>query len=96
MDYRLHNKEVPSIHLYYVHCYTQVCLKNWKNNLPDFYLDRDKIEQQVGLFWSGFCSNEENLMEFLYGVRCVGENIIKKSKKKQGKCKMFFFLKVYG
>ena len=26
MDYRLHNKEVPSIYLYDVHRYAQVCL----------------------------------------------------------------------
>ena len=95
MDYRLHNEEVPSFYLYYVHCYAQVCLKMWKNNLPDFYFVIDKIEQQVGLFWPGFCNNEENFMEFLYGVRCVAENILKKSQK-QRKCKMFFILNVYG
>lgn len=92
-DYRLHNKEVPSIYLYYVHCYAQVCLKKWKNNLPDFYLVRDKIEQQMGLFWSGFCCNEENVTEFLCGVRCVGENIIQKSKKNKESVKCSFFLR---
>ena len=95
MDYRLHNEEVPSFYLYYVHCYAQVCLKKWKNNLPDFYFVRDKIEHQVGLFCPGFCNNAENFMEFLYGVRCVAENILRKSQK-QRKCKMFFILNVYG
>ena len=50
MDYRLHNTAVHSIYLYYVLCYTQVCLKKWKNNLPDFYLIRDKIEQASWTF----------------------------------------------
>ena len=30
--------------------------------LPDFYFLRDKIEQQVELFFPGFSSNEQNFM----------------------------------
>ena len=48
---------------------TEICLKKWNNDLPDFYFVGIKIEQQVKLFLPGFPSNEENFMEFLYGVR---------------------------
>ena len=48
--YKLLEKEVPTIYYYYIKCCTEVCPKKWKNNLPDFYFLRDKIEQQVELF----------------------------------------------
>ena len=43
--YKLLEKEVPTIYCYYIKCCTEVCLKKWKNILPDFYFLRDKIEQ---------------------------------------------------
>ena len=65
----------------YIKCYTEICLEKWSNKLPDFYFLRDKIEKHVELFMPGFSANEENFMEFLYGVRHAQENILKKNKK---------------
>ena len=65
----------------YIKCYTEICLEKWSNKLPDFYFLRDKIEKHVELFMPGFSANEENFMEFLYGVRHAQENILKKNQK---------------
>ena len=50
--------------------------------MPDFYFLWDKIGKQFELFMPGFLTNEENFMEFLYGVKRVQENILRKSKNK--------------
>ena len=44
-------KEVPSIYFYYIRCCTEACLKKWRNDLPDFYFLKDRIEQQVEHFF---------------------------------------------
>ena len=41
----------------------KLALKKWKNDLPDFSFLKNKIEQQFELFFPGFFSNEQNLMD---------------------------------
>ena len=41
----------------------KLALKKWKNDLPDFYFLKNKIEQRFELFFPGFFSNEQNLMD---------------------------------
>ena len=62
-------------------CCTEICLEKCSNKLPDFYFLWDKIGKPVEIFMPGFSTNEENFMEFLYGVRRVQENILKTIKK---------------
>ena len=41
----------------------KLALKKWKNDLPDFSFLKNKIEQRFELFFHGFFSNEQNLMD---------------------------------
>lgn len=41
----------------------KLALKKWKNDLPDFSFLKNKIEQRFELFFPGFFSNEQNLMD---------------------------------
>ena len=75
-------KEVPLIYFHNInHCW-EACLRRWTNNLPDFYFVCDKIEQQCELLLPGSVRNEEIFMEFLFAIRRVAENILKKTEKK--------------
>lgn len=65
----------------YIRCRSDLCLKKWTNALPDFCFVLDKMEKQVELFLPGFPSYGENVMNFLYGLRLIAENVSKKSQK---------------
>ena len=90
--YKLCGKEVPLIYFHNINHSREACLRRWTNNLPAFYFVcvcvcvcvcvSDKIEQQCELFLLGLLRNEEIFMEFLFGIRRVTENILKKVKRK--------------
>ena len=71
-------ENVLPIYFFYLKYYAEICLEKWSNKLLDFYFLPDKTEKQVDLFMSIFQLMKKIFMDFLYGVRHVQENILKK------------------